>query len=950
MGKLKILASGKSPQAQAQARGKLFEKLMADVLRHYGYSIDSTPSVNYAGMEIDIEGKHIAMDIPLYAECKCYDTDVDSPKLQEFFGKYMARWRKDKRCHGIFIALPGVNSHAKGFYRENWEGDLEVTVRLYEEEQVLAAIFGTQYVASPNVISEHISRDLGTPGDWLLLYTDKGLFWVQYVIPPGGGIPSSIALFNAMGTPLSDKPTIDYLAQLYPELEDFEKITFEVPVVPLSLNMQQDLEEIVEVRGSSECFEYQFPASPEYFVGRQPVLEELDSFVTKVINKETSSRGILFEANSGWGKSSVVLASVARLKEMGHFAVAIDSRSASSSQFILRVADHVLNKFGDFGGFLSEDNKPATITGFEGAVKALLSVGQVLERHGKVMFIFLDQFENVFFLSDTLKRITDLLLKLCDAQTNIVLGFSWKTDLVGLTSEFPYQLRDSITCSSKVIALDTFSEIETNALLDKLSTEIRARLRKDLRFFLSEFSQGYPWLLKKLCAHVKAQREAGVPQSELANSLLNVEELFHEDLRGLSPEEESALRRIAKAAPISVSELSEELKPEVVQSLLHRRLVVRIGHKFDVYWDIFRDYLNSGRVPVQENYILRVQVGSVLKAAKLLSELDSAPSITEFQKRAGLSQKSYYNVVRDMRLLGIAKVDDDKVILQINLPREAKDFEASLRTHLHDRLRRNRLVWRLMETLKTSAHLTMDEVSNRLAKWCPYISAAEQTWRTYARIFADWLDAADIAVFDSNDGILTLYAPGIEVRERHLLPGIRRAGIMIPSIQYAPVENAAIRIVQALQEGRRVDWTGVRKSTKARALATLEDLGFITRKTRSIVVLPKTREFVSNPDKRPVLFADGALKMKYFTAFLEILSAYKDTGLTLSQLAVELRKKLDVEWKDITAETNAKIMLNWARHTKLAPGVFAARTIKRKAIHVQASLFSNISEGQTKKT
>ncbi|AZR74312.1 hypothetical protein BBF96_13480 [Anoxybacter fermentans] len=57
MGKLKILASGDSPQAQAQARGKLFEKLMAEVLRQLGYEIDRIPNINYAGMEIDIEGK-----------------------------------------------------------------------------------------------------------------------------------------------------------------------------------------------------------------------------------------------------------------------------------------------------------------------------------------------------------------------------------------------------------------------------------------------------------------------------------------------------------------------------------------------------------------------------------------------------------------------------------------------------------------------------------------------------------------------------------------------------------------------------------------------------------------------------------------------------------------------------------------------------------------------------
>ncbi len=116
MGKLKILASGNSPQAKAQIRGKLFEKLMTEVHRHYGYSIDHhITNVDYAGMEIDIEGRHLVTGIPFYAECKCYETEmIDAPKLQAFYGKYMAKWLKEKRSHGLFIALPGINSHTQG--------------------------------------------------------------------------------------------------------------------------------------------------------------------------------------------------------------------------------------------------------------------------------------------------------------------------------------------------------------------------------------------------------------------------------------------------------------------------------------------------------------------------------------------------------------------------------------------------------------------------------------------------------------------------------------------------------------------------------------------------------------------------------------------------------------------------------------------------------------------
>jgi len=517
MGRLKILAGGKSRQAQAQARGKLFESLMAKVLRHYGYSIDDIPNTNYAGMEIDIEGKHIATAVPLYAECKCYENDVDTPKLHIFFSKYITQWFNDERCHGLFVALPGINSHAKGFYREKILNNSKLSFRVFEEKEVLDAIIDTPGVVSPEVIFNSIPTEVGKSGDWLLLYTDKGLFWLQYVIPPGEGIANSVAMFDTAGNLLSDGATIEYLKRLWPELGDFTLITFEnVDPTPIS-NVLQDIDEVVEVQGSSAPFEYQFPASPEHFVGRSDVLEKIDSFIENIIDKKTSSRSILFEANSGWGKSSVVLATVDRIQQKGHFAIAIDSRSASSSQFVLRVVDHVLHKFGDFNGLLPEDYVPKTITGFEGAVDSLVKIGQLLEQNHKVMFIFLDQFENLFFLHDVLKRIRELFLKIQDAQTNVVLGFSWKTDLVGLTSEFPYQTRDTIANSSKSIILNTFSKEETDALLDKLSKEIRARLRKDLRFLLSEFSQGYPWLLKKLCAHVKSQRDKGILQDDIAS-------------------------------------------------------------------------------------------------------------------------------------------------------------------------------------------------------------------------------------------------------------------------------------------------------------------------------------------------------------------------------------------------------------------------------------------------
>lgn len=347
---LKILASAPTVSGQAQKRGKLFEKLMAEVLRHFGYQIDSIPSVNYSGMEIDIEGRALVTGIPIYAECKFYESEIDSPKLQAFVGKYMTKWRRDSRCQGLFIAVPGVNPHAKAFYKDNFENATDMTMRLIEESAVEEAVLASGLICRPDQVAGLISEEYGKVGDRTLAYTEKGLFWIQYVIPRGAAIAKAVSAFDNNGIWIADELTLEYLSSLQPALSGFNWIYPKRGLVALGTAPIAESEEIVEVRGSSSCFEYQFPASPEFFVGRDSVLHELDRLATEVKAKTTSARGILFEANSGLGKSSTVLSCVARLNDARHFAVSIDCRSASSSLFIMQVTKHVMDKFGDFGG------------------------------------------------------------------------------------------------------------------------------------------------------------------------------------------------------------------------------------------------------------------------------------------------------------------------------------------------------------------------------------------------------------------------------------------------------------------------------------------------------------------------------------------------------------------------------------------------------------------------
>jgi len=946
MGRLKILAQGKSSQAMARARGKLFEAMMTQVLNYYGYSVNRILHTDTVEMEIDIMGRHKATGLSFYADCRFYEAVLPAHDIQAFYGKYMARWHKDKRCHGIFIVLPGVNPSAREFFREHIGGNSEVTAFLYEENKVLKAVSGIPEGISPDSITKCIPLNMGKPGESFLLYTERGLFWVQLITSQGKITPDRIAIFNDSGIPILDRSIIGYLTTLYPKLADFDNVTVGSTVV-LQPGLFQDTNEIVEVRGGSGCFEYQFPAPPEHFIGRRSLLKKLDSFAIDLINKETTHRGIVFEAPSGFGKSSMVLASVARLQKMGHFAVAIDSRTASSSRFLPRIIAYTLEKFGNFGGILTETDFPKSATGFDSAVEAIFDMGKVLESQGKLLLIFFDQFENIFLLPDVLKRIKDLFMQICEKQTNLIFGFLWNRDLVLSTHAFSGELLGAVTDNSKKMILNTFSRAEMDSFLKKLSKELDETLTKDLKSFLVEFSQGYPWLLKILCFHVKHARQSGIPQADIVGNLLSIAELFQNDLQKLSDKESASLLQIARSAPIRLAESRPIFKPHIVQNLIKHKLVVNIGSTMDVYGDIFRDYLNTDVLPHRDNYILGAKTGNVIKAVKILHAAGGTLDISDFRKQTGLPGKFFYGIAKDMDFLGLANIIKGEALLQIKLPSTLYDVEVVLRNHLQDRLKRNRQVMRLLKTLKEKNDLSIDRVAKLLETWCAYILTTKQGWLKYACILAEWMDTADLALWDKKKRRLIRFNPETEIRERHFLLHKRR-GARNPMIQYSPVEDIAIRLVRALHGEGRINWGGLSKSTIFRALATLEDMGFIERKTSLIKVLPKGEEFVSHSDSRPLLFAEAALKLTSFSNFMEILESHKVKGSTLLKLGLELSEKLGTNWKNSTAKSIAKIMLDWARHAKLAPGVFAEirkGPIKgwKKKEDRQMSLFINSS-------
>ena len=144
----------------------------------------------------------------------------------------------------------------------------------------------------------------------------------------------------------------------------------------------------------------------------------------------------------------------------------------------------------------------------------------------------------------------------------------------------------------------------------------------------------------------------------------------------------------------------------------------------------------------------------------------------------------------------------------------------------------------------------------------------------------------------------------------------RNQGVSLPTIQFAPVVQVASRLVTAVQSRERVDWSGIRRSTIYKSLANMEAMGLISRTAQTIVVEPECELFVKDSQRRVQIAQQAVTEWTFFVKFLEILKKNENTKVTQRDLGEELSRECGLDWKPGTAETNAKICLDWARHLR----------------------------------
>ena len=584
-----------------------------------------------------------------------------------------------------------------------------------------------------------------------MLITEYGIFWTIACLE--GGVPVGVLVYSAKtGDLIEEQELLRNLAQTDTSQNELD---FEYILNLAKLRTESSLNYVVEVEHGETWADYR-PARPRDFVGRKEVQEQIIHFLEDVREEKSSTRVFAIKGDSGMGKSSLIAKLRDRVRNQRYrkkfFIYAVDVRAATGASYTLRSVLACLRKAAELGfGTGNPDRLKITNSADPFESPSIQEFLTQLEQRKQVICLVFDQFEELYSkpeLFAVFEATQSLLLSAVAAQSSLVLGFAWKTDSTVQQDHPAYYMWHSLADHRMEVELGRFTSSEASKAIGIFQKELGEKLRPDLRRQLIENSQGYPWLLKKLCIHVYDLVTSGNSQSELVDKALDVESLFDKDLQKLTHSENTCLKMIAESAPADWYGMLEVSDQEVLRGLQDKRLIIRSGDRLNLYWDIFREYVLTQTVPsIALSYLPSYpSIGAMLKIGAQLDS-EKSQSLAELSELCGLSEKTIGNVIRDFNMFGIATVDQSKIRLDSSM--EASDQEKILQKLRHG-LKSHALTIELSKRNQGEI-ITTPDIIQLLKQINPTAQHKEKTWKTYAERMGQWLSVTGYLVQKEND-------------------------------------------------------------------------------------------------------------------------------------------------------------------------------------------------------
>lgn len=650
-------------------KGKFWEDIIAELFQQQRW--ETTQRISFTGSEIDVLAEKKGTFEKAYIECKFNTSKIQSEVIDKLIGKAYRRG-----INRVFLVCTGdLGSDAKGVRRElekqyqdpTYNG---VKVEFWERQDLAEIFMKIRSIKSPNL------QDLaiGSVKTATLVLTPEQTVWVLEEIGDQG-LPTRAIIFP---TSENEKIDLDKLKiyfgdnDLWRDIEIIDIQSFKKDK-SYQKNIQTELEfEVVSSISCADTFNNSSrPCNPEYFVGRDSLKKDFWKFIKNVQKGNNLTRIICFSGPSGLGKSSLVLRLEADCQKAGYenfYLYHADVRSARNSLFVFSAIKIALQQAID-RDFINLSNHKVIIESIEQSLISNTSINLVLEelkRSNKVIIIFFDQFEEIF-TKESMWSVYEVFEKVAyeidSLKENIILGFCWRTGIVMPDGHKAYQLWHGLSDKREEYLMSKFLEKESNQLIKQFQSHLKY---PEIKKWLLKSGQGSPWLLRKLCSDIYNQFFSEEDVATFSGDQIDIKKIFDNDLERYinTPQQDTCLKYIAKNAPLPMSEVIETFGSDVVENLEINRLIIRTGANYTIYSDIFKEYINDGKLPIITfNYRAKNNVCSALDALDLIlasehQEMDSLTLLNLIKRQKQISELTLKNIREDLKGFGLIMYQD----------------------------------------------------------------------------------------------------------------------------------------------------------------------------------------------------------------------------------------------------------------------------------------------------
>ncbi|WP_210525928.1 restriction endonuclease [Pantoea ananatis] len=878
-------------------KGDLLEKLAKRLLLSQNYEV--IEEIRIVGAELDLLCRHKVNGKKIYVECKAQKDPISAPVLRQLWGTVDT----EDFSEGWIISTSDFTKDAKGFV-ENWKvkpKEKAEKLSFYSPDVILGALQNASIICTPPFFSssDNIANHHEL-GDWILLISEYGMYWCVYTLK--GGAPYGVLVFNASnGKAIYDEDTIQNLSTLDSTVADYDLRVGLINEQAASNLTNKRLPLVVPVQIGESWDDYR-PARPKDFVGRDITQKDILKFIGS--SKENSGTRIFaITGNSGLGKSSLIAKLRDRSKNIRYknkyFVYAVDIRGAREPSYILAslltaLREAQKNGFGIKDELsLSDPSSPLNSP----SVQLYLDS---LEKRDQIVCLVFDQFEELYSkpeLFGVFNAARDLMIDVTSSQKNLVLGFAWKTDSTTQQDHPAYHLWHELTDYRREFRLDVFENGEISRSITKFEKEINQKISAEIRHQISEVSQGYPWLLKKLCINIYENIKKGERTDSLLLDL-DAGRLFEADINNLSQPEYTCLKLIAQNAPADWSEIIEISGASVLNNLVHKRLVIKSGDRLNVYWDIFKDFLLTGKVPViPYNYIPTSDPSSIINMCKMLKVNEFTDSL-KLGEHVGLNEKTVWNIGADLVMLGLAERDGTS--FKISKKLGAND-EGSILNLLRETLAKHALKVTLFKN-HSGKTISVDAVRESFKDCMPKAKFGDKTRNTYANRLTNYLVYSGFLLRAGD--FLVVQDTGAPVLDRDGLArrGKQRGKVFSVSASPFATHSAFTNIPDT---GKHIKFIGRNE------LSVLKRFELVNIKND--FAFKNTESVLKSGGEKEAIWA-AAKNEKSLLKCIEIMLG--EPEISLRDLAGKISDEYNLTWSESSKKRNGGILKQWSTWIK----------------------------------